>query len=64
MSQLNDVRIRIVHGWWFVGGPAGGLIDSSRQQLKLSRHFKNAEDLVKLIDEANKLRMDLWEWTR
>jgi hypothetical protein len=55
---------KLRHGWWFVGGTPGSLIHSSRQQLKLNRYFDDVEDLAKLIDEVNKLRMDLWEWTR
>jgi hypothetical protein len=48
--KLNDERISIVHGWWFVGGTPGSLIHSSRHQLKLNRYFKDVEDVVKQID--------------
>jgi hypothetical protein len=60
--KLNDARVRIVHGLWFVGRKGGSLVHSSRRQLETISLFDDAEDLLKLIDEAGSLCMDLWEW--
>jgi hypothetical protein len=52
--KLNDERVRIVHGWWDFGRK-GGVLHLSRQKLELNRHYKTADEIAALADEACEL---------
>ena len=56
---LNEDRVRIVHGLWYVGGQEGRLIRSSRGQAKAKVHYGQADEVAGLADRANQYRAEL-----
>ena len=57
--QLNDHRLRIVHGQWRIGRRSAKLTHSSRQQLEAKEYYHNPDELLKLCDQASHLQGDL-----
>jgi hypothetical protein len=57
---LNDHRVRITHGLW-THQPTGGLMARhlSRQSLKREFHYENEEVLERLVDTAERLRIEV-----
>ena len=62
--SLNDHRVRIVHGMWVIGERSGRLLHVSRQHLESKKHYVDQKELDSLADEAGKLSLELWNWTR
>jgi hypothetical protein len=58
-KQLNDDRVRVVHGLWYVGGDRVALYHVSRQKLKHSTYFQQADDLASKADTACRLRNEI-----
>jgi hypothetical protein len=50
--RLNEQRVRIAHGTWFVGNVA---LHVSRGTLKASEYFKSSDDIEKQAEEAQRL---------
>lgn len=57
--QLNDIRVRVVHGLWAVGGGSGHLYHVSRQTLQNKKYFEQADDLATKADIACRLRDEI-----
>lgn len=57
--RLNDDRVRIVHGLWNLRPNEGSLIHLSRQKLEYAKHYSDADDIQKLVDEAQCIFRDL-----
>lgn len=59
---LNDHRVKIVHGFWSIGGEEIEVGYHSRRSLKIERHYKNHEEIAKLADEAELLMSSIGKW--
>lgn len=57
--QLNDHRVRIVHGYWLLGGETRALYHLSRSSLELQEHYGQHEQLAALVDDILKLYYDI-----
>jgi hypothetical protein len=62
--KLNDHRVRIVHGWWIIGGRTGFLFHTSRQKLESISHYDEPSQIAALADEADEVDLGLWMWLR
>jgi hypothetical protein len=62
--KLNDHRVRIVHGWWIIGGRSGFLFHTSRQKLESVTHYNDPGQIAVLADEADEVDLALWMWLR
>jgi hypothetical protein len=62
--KLNDHRVRIVHGWWIIGGRTGFLFHTSRQRLESVSHYDEPSQIAALADEADDVDLALWMWLR
>ena len=57
--NLNEDRVRIMHGLWVTAGENRGVHHVSRQTLRSRKDFNSAGDLKSKADLANKLRGEL-----
>jgi hypothetical protein len=64
MRDLNDHRVRIVHGWWIIGGRVSSLHHVSRGQLTSTTHYQTPGEIAALADKALDLDLELREWHR
>jgi hypothetical protein len=62
--NLNDHRVRIVHGWWIIAGQTGFLFHTSRQRLESVGHYDDPSQIATLADEADEVDLALWMWLR
>jgi hypothetical protein len=51
--ELNNHRVRIVHGLWKIDSKSGALEHVSRQKLVVTKHYVNPVELADLADQAN-----------
>jgi hypothetical protein len=56
---LNNERVRIVHGLWFVGGEEGKLFQAPRGKIATNVYYKKADEVADLADLANSIRDEL-----
>jgi hypothetical protein len=59
--ELNQHRVRIVHGWW-LGSGSRGLHHVSRQKLRTEHHYGTAGEIASLADAIIALELDLRDW--
>ena len=64
MRELNDHRVRIVHGWWVIGGHMTFLQHVSRGQLKSSNYYTDSSEITALADMVLDLDGELRAWHR
>ena len=57
--DLNDDRVRIVHGLWNIGEGGGKVHHVSRNSLKDRAYFDQADHLASRADQACSLRSEL-----
>jgi hypothetical protein len=57
--SLNDDRVRIVHGLWFVGGKEGRLFRAPKGKIETKVYYEKADEVADLADLANSLRDEL-----
>lgn len=58
--ELNNDRVRVVHGLWYINKDTGTLHAVSRQKLTASQHFDNdATAIAHKADLANTLRNEI-----
>jgi hypothetical protein len=57
--ELNDHRVRVVHGLWTIGRRKGSLVHRSRQKLESRSYWQNAGELAAQADATAKLWFDL-----
>ena len=53
--ELNNHRLRIVHGQWAIGRRTGRVVHVSRQKLELSEHYHSSNEVARLADDARML---------
>jgi hypothetical protein len=53
--DLNQHRVRIVHGFWFFGHSSGTLTHVSRRTLAPESYYRNPDEIAALADEAWRL---------
>jgi hypothetical protein len=53
--SLNEDRVRIVHGLWFVGGKEGRLFRASKGKIETKVYYERADEVAQLADLANSL---------
>jgi hypothetical protein len=58
-KRLNEDRVRVVHGLWYVGREKGRLIRASKGQADAKVHYEQAGDVAGLADRANQYRAEL-----
>jgi hypothetical protein len=58
-KALNDERVRIVHGLWFVSSKEGRLIHASRGQIQAKVYFEKHIEVATLADRATEYRFEL-----
>ena len=56
---LNDVRVRVVHGFWVPFLDGGTVYHASRRGLKSTASADQAESLEKMADEAWRIRGEI-----
>jgi hypothetical protein len=56
---LNDHRVRIVHGLWFVGPKEGRLFRAPKGKIETKVYYEKADEVANLADQANSLRDEL-----
>jgi hypothetical protein len=63
--ELNDHRVRIVHGMWRprTGRLKGVLIHTSRQKLEPMEYYKRADEIARLADDAMNLENDWYRFS-
>lgn len=59
IKSLNDERVRIAHGLWFVNDKEGKLLRASRGKQEAKVYFKKADELASLADRAKELQDEL-----
>jgi hypothetical protein len=57
--SLNDERVRIAHGLWYVGQEEGRLFHGPRGRAKDKVHYEKAGEVADLADRANQYRDEL-----
>ncbi|WP_152535882.1 hypothetical protein [Bradyrhizobium sp. Ai1a-2] len=61
--ELNQHRVRIVHGWW-LGFGTSGVHHVSRQKLLAKRHYGTASEIASLADDTIAAEFELRDWCK
>ncbi len=61
--ELNDHRVRIVHGMWQAGRRRGSLVHTSRQKLEPMEYYKRADEVAGLADDAMNLETNWYKFS-
>jgi hypothetical protein len=59
--EINESRVRVAHGSWYLNRPAGFTVHTSRNTLQESTFFYRPGELDALADSLLKLMNRLWD---
>lgn len=59
--RINDDRVRVAHGSWYLNPPAGYTVHTSKSSLKEGTFFYQLGELDGLADKLLALRHRLWD---
>jgi hypothetical protein len=59
--RINEDRVRVAHGSWYLNPPAGFTVHTSRNSLEEGTFFYQPGELDRLADQLFALRHRLWD---